>query len=301
VWLLLTACTWVDPPVVATVVGHDPGAERHVWMFRQQPNGSFQRDPVPIASSLSSLGLEVVDDALVLTAVGVWLGSVSEWRREWLGPPLHALRTTDLDTWEPLIWRLSGDAQDRVPIDPQLHATAAGVDLYYYAVPAMERGDPALHTTDHVIARATLDGGFTWQEDVLSARNLADPSPVTFQGQTLLFATTRPGSEITLFSGDPLTRVRTWSDVSVPHAFVHDGVLQLWASRWRGSQQVAVRATSTNGRDFTAWDEPLPMAGLRHCASPVGASWQGQVLALCADEVPVVPRQGPPPTEPPRR
>jgi len=124
---------------------------------------------------------------------------------------------------------------------------------------------------------------------------------VTFQGQTLLFATTRPGSEITLYAGDPLARVRSWPDVSVPHAFVHDGVLQLWASRWVGSQQVAVRATSTDGRTFSAWEQPLPMAGLRHCASPVGASWQGRVVVLCVDEDPIVPMKGPPPAGPPRR
>ena len=113
-WLLLIACTWIDPPVVEAVVGPDPGAERHVWLFRQQPDGRFLRDEEPLAHSLSSLGLEVVEEALVLTAVGVWLGSVSEWRREWWGPPVHALRTVDLETWEPLLWRLSGDTLDRV-------------------------------------------------------------------------------------------------------------------------------------------------------------------------------------------
>ncbi len=300
-WPLLTACSWVDPPVVADVVGHDPGAERHVWLFREQADGSFARDPAPFAHSLSSLGLAVVDDALVLTAVGVWLGSVSEWRREWLGAPLHALSTADLETWEPLLWRLGGDEDNRVPIDPQLHSGPSGLELWYYAVPPMERGDPALHTAERVIARARLDGRATWVEDVLTAPSLADPSPVEFQGRTLLFATTRPGSEITLFAGEPLVRVRTWPDVSVPHAFVHEGVLQLWASQWVGSQQVAVRATSTDGRTFTPWERPLPMAGLRHCASPVGASWQGQVVVACADEEPVVPMTGPPPQGPPRR
>ncbi len=305
-WLLLTACAWVDPPVVGAVVGHDPGAERHLWLFREQADGSFARDPVPMAHSLSSLGLVEMENSLVLTALGVWMGSVSEWRRKWLGAPVHGLRTTDLVTWEPLLWRMKGDAIDRVPIDPQLHLTADGLNLYYYAVPPEERGDPALQTEDRVIARGNIargkvGGEIRWMEDVLMADSVADPSPVRFKDRDFLFVTTRPGSEITMFVGDPLTRKRSWSNVSVPHAFVHDGALQLWATRWNGPQQVAVRAISQDGSHFTEWEAPLPMEGLRHCASPVGAQWQGRVVVICVDEEPIVPQQGPPPTKPPRR
>jgi hypothetical protein len=301
VWLLFGACSWIDPPVVEAVVGHDPGAERHVWLFREQADGTFQRDPAPFAHSLTSLGLAVVDDTLVLTALGVWMGSISEWRRNWLGAPIHGLSTTDLETWKPIIWRLHRDPADRAPIDPQLHVTPDGLSLFYLAVPPMERGDPALAPTDRTISRAKVDGGATWDADVLTAPTLADPSPVSFLGQDWLFATTRPGNEITLFAGEPLARVRTWSGVSVPHAFVHDGKLELWANRWLGGQQVAVRTLSADGRNFTAWQQPLPIEGLRHCASPVGASWQGKIIVVCVDELPVVPHQGPPPKGPPVR
>lgn len=291
---MLLGCGWVDPPVVGAVLGHDAQAERHLWLFRQQDDGRFLRDPVPFGHSLSSLGLAAVDDSLILTGLGFWPGSNSQWRRDWLGPPVHGLQTRDLDRWEPLLWRLKGDPGDRVPIDPQLLANEDGLELYYYAVPPAERGDPGLRSGARIIARAGLDGEARWTQDVLEVPSVADPSPVTFQGQRLLFATTQPGNEITLFAGDPLSAIRTWTGVSVPSAFVHDGVLELWASRWSGHQQQAVRALSRDGRTFSNWEQPLPMTGVRHCASPAGASFHGQVVVVCADELPMAPGKPPP-------
>ncbi len=284
VWLLWTACALLDPAPAGEAVGHDASASRPLWLFREDGRGGFVRAREPFAHSFSSLGLVADGDRLVLLGLGRFPGAFSMWRRDWLGPPLHGLETEDLDTWDPVMWRLRGDPEDRIPIDPQPHLGEEGLEVYYYAAPSEQQGDPAQFAGGHRIARARVGRTAAWSEDVLTAPLLADPCPVTFQGRALLFATSQPGAEAALFEGDPLEPVEVFGGVSVPHAFVHDGVLQLWVQQQRRQGAVALRSTSEDGRTFTSFEEPLPMDGLGNCASPVGASFDGEVVVVCLDE-----------------
>jgi len=272
----MLACAVLDPPVADEAFG--PG-ERAVWVFR---GPELRRDPEPLAHGWSSLGAGVVDGTLVVTGLCWWEGCGSMWRRKLLGPPVHALTTDDGATWEAAMFRLSDDPTDRVPIDPSVAVTDAGPELWYYAVDAELRGDPAHLRDDHVLARATLDGHFaTWTDDAVSAPMLADPSPALFAGQRWLAATSRPGQEVTLWQGDAV--VRRFSGVSVPHLSVRDDRLVLWAQTVVNGHAVAVRAESVDGRTWGDFERPLahPPAD---CASPVAASIAGERLVLCVDE-----------------
>ncbi len=282
--LLLTGCALLDPPAADEAFG---AGERAVWVFRER-DGRYVRDAEALAHGFSSLGAGVVDDTLIVTGLCWWEGCGSMWRRKALGPPIHALTTHDGVHWDAAMFRLSGDPTDRVPIDPSIAVTADGPELWYYAVDAQLRGDPAHLQADHVLSRAGFEGHFaSWREDAVAAPMLADPSPVEFEGERLLVATSRPGQEIALWRGDAEEPERRWSGVSVPHLSRTDTGLELWAQTIVDGHTVAVRATSADGRQWSGWDRPLE--GLRDCASPVAATVAGQRLALCVDE----PLQGP--------
>lgn len=275
--LLLTLLGCSDSPVADLAL--DPErTDRPVWMYRQTAAG-WQRQPEPVAHGFSSLGLGTDGDALVLTAQCFWGDCGSVMWRHLVGPPVHALSTKDLQTWEPQMWRLV-DPDDRVPIDTELR----GDQVWYFGTQAGQRGDPALHQADHTIYRATISGDrLQAPKAVLVGPHLADPAPVHFKGRDLLFLTTLPGRAIGVASGDPMTVTKTWDHVSVPHAMVVGDALWLWAHTVREGRHVPVRATSTDGVNFSSFEAVLPTDGT-DCANPVGMVWRSEPVVFCVSE-----------------
>jgi hypothetical protein len=277
--LFLSLLGCFDAPVIDRALSAQQG-DRPVWMFRSTPTG-WQRHPTPVAHGMSSLGLGTDGRALVLTGQCFWGDCGSILWRHLVGPPVHAIQTTDLADWTPAMWRLV-DPEDRVPIDTELR----GSDIWYYGTPAGEHGDPALRQEEHTIFRARIDGDKLESPQImLTGPHLADPAPVRFMGQDLLFLTTLPGREIGMASGSPLTVKRTWAGVSVPHAMVVDETLWLWAHTVREGLHVPLRATSIDGQHFTPFEPVLPTEGI-DCANPVGTVWQGQPVVFCVSEPP---------------
>ena len=85
IWILLALGCLGDQPVAGAAIG--PGQDRPVWMFERTKDG-WKRRAEPIAHSVSSLGLGVVGDRLVLTMQCFWGDCGSVLHRHRVGPPV---------------------------------------------------------------------------------------------------------------------------------------------------------------------------------------------------------------------
>ena len=278
-WTLLALGCLGDPPVAGAAVG--PGDDRPVWMFERTREG-WTRRAEPIAHQVSSLGLGVVGDRLVLTMQCFWGDCGSILHRHRVGPPVHALWTDDLETFHPDMARLD-DPSDRVPIDTEMRDPD---EVWYYGTEAGAVGDPAKHTQPHVMFKARREGDRIVEPvEMMRGPGLADPAPLTVHDETLLFVTTQPGHAIGVASGDPLTIFREWKGVSVPHAMIVEGEVWLWAQRVVNGRMIPVRTRSLNGgKNWGSWDMPLSMDGIEGCGNPVGAVFQGRTVVFCVTE-----------------
>ena len=292
---LLIACSSSTPiaeeePLSAALLVHEESPRRKLWLFRE--NGQeFTRQIPHVARDISSLGALMHEGELTLTGICWWpgCGSPEEMaKRHELGPLVFGLSTPDLESWTPLQWRLV-DPLNYTPIDPQLHIGSEGLELWYFGVPGQAHRDPADRST-HDIRRATLesDGRFHAQETVLRAPGLADPAPIEFKGQKLLFATQFAAESIVVYRGTPLQQVARFEGVSVPFPMEVNGELWLLATRVINGRPQAVRAISRDGIQFSEFTSFLPLGSEEVCASPVGTVMDGTAVVFCVEE-PILP------------
>jgi hypothetical protein len=279
--LTLFGC-WGDDPVAHHAIGS--GTDRPVWMFQKTAEG-WTRAAAPVAHGMSSLGLGLDGDTLVLTAQCFWGDCGSERARRKVGPPVHAIRTKDLVHWDAAMWRLK-DKADRVPIDTEYRSGDHGAVVWYYGTEAGVQGDPARHPQPHHIFSAKVAGDLLESPVLmLSGNGLADPSPLEFQSRLFLFLTTSPGRSIGVATGHPLRLQREWEGVSVPHAMVVGESIWLWAQRVEAGRMVPVLAVSDDaGQTWSEWTRPLPMDGLAGCGNPAGAVFGGVPVVFCVSE-----------------
>ncbi|MAY80083.1 MAG: hypothetical protein CL930_04775 [Deltaproteobacteria bacterium] len=273
---------WGDAPVAHHALGS--GGERSVWMFRKTDAG-WRRNESPVAHGMSSLGLGQEGDSLVLTAQCFWGDCGSERIRRKVGPPVHAIRTADLNGWDAAMWRLK-DTADRVPIDTEYRSDSQGGVVWYYGTAAGALGDPAHHAQPHRIFSARVVGDLL-ESPVLrmTGNGFADPAPLQVGTEQWLFLTTQPGRKIGLAKGEPLRLEREWDGVSVPHAMWVDDAIWLWAQRVEKGRMVPVRSISTDrGQTWSEWANPLPMEGMEGCGNPVGAVFNGIPVVFCVTE-----------------
>jgi hypothetical protein len=277
--LAITIGCWGDNPVAGAALG--AGDERPVWLFERGPSG-WSRRPKAIAHKVSSLGLGINGDQLVLTMQCFWGDCGSERKRRTIGPPVHTLSTSDLAHFTPGMFRLV-DPDDRVPIDTEYRQGGA---IWYYGTHAGVVGDPAAHKDPHSIYRATIVGDrIVDPQLMMTGPGLADPAPIQFRGDTLLFLTTQPGRAIGMAQGSPLRITKTWSGVSVPHAMVVGDEIWLWAQQVRQGKMVPVRSISRDGaQSWTDWQTPLPTDDIAGCGNPVGGVFRGTPLVFCVTE-----------------
>ena len=292
---LLIACsssvpTLDEEPLSAALLVHEESPRRKLWLFRES-NGEFKRQTPHIARDISSLGATVHRGELTLTGICWWpgCGSPEEMaKRHELGPLVFGLSTTDLDSWTPLQWRLV-DPLHYTPIDPQLRVGESGLELWYFGVPGQAHRDPA-DRSNHDIRRATLgsDGRFYAEETVIRAPGLADPAPIEFKNNDLLFATQFAAESIVVYRGSPPEQVARFEGVSVPFPMVVDEELWLLATRVINGRPQAVRAISKDGIQFSEFSPFLPLGSEEVCASPVGAQLNGSTVVFCVEE-PILP------------
>lgn len=285
--LIMMGC-WGDQPVADAAIG--PGTDRPVWLFEKTTTG-WQRRPEPVAHSVSSLGLGLDSSRLILTAQCFWGDCGSEAKRAEIGPPVHTITTTDLQTFEAGMLRLV-DPEDRVPIDTEYRSSSAGDQIWYYGTEAGTPGDPAEHKATHRIYSARVEKNRLVHPTLeLQGPGLADPAPLTVDGQTLLFVTTLPGRAIGMATGNPRQVTKTWTGVSVPHAMLVDDEIWLWAQQVQAGRMVPVRVRSKDrGQTWTDWEAPLPLDGIDGCGNPVGGVFQDTPVVFCVTEPIGAPR-----------
>jgi len=249
-------------------------AQTALRAFRSADQGrTWTLDPAPLARGLDSLGLDVRED-------GTWwvtgLDHIEEppWWEYHTGPRVRGMVKEPGGDWERERWWPDvGDT--RSVIDPQWH----GEELWFASRPFVKPGDPADMAESTTLRVAP--GGRT----VYSARGLADPSPVEFNGQLHVFVT-ELGRGVVQLSGEPLQPSRTFSSVTVPFATVMDGELWLVAQTVVQGRRYPVLSRSRDGRQWTAWAPLLPILpdGPQTCTSPVVGPQDGELVLLCVDE-----------------
>lgn len=242
-----------------------------VWAFHSTDGTRWSQQAEPVAEGLVSLGLAVADDGELWLSGLDHTGVASWWERNVTGPPVAGLRSRDGRTWEATSWSFD-DEVDGAAVDPQWFEGS----LWY--VHHQGTGDPVASGIPNDV-RAVPPGAVQ-----LSAVGLADPSPVRFGGELLVFATVYPHA-VKGYAGEPLAQFTSMAGLTVPFATVVGDELWLLAQRNVSGGRRPVLARSTDGRSFgKASPIDLGAAAPRSCTSPVlGPTPDGFVL-LCVEE-----------------
>lgn len=276
--LVLLPCACRSDPLAGAL---DPSSDRpfRVWVYTASSlEGPWRRSSAPLAAGLSSLGLhDEGEGRIALTglpmggspgvfdelfpALRVW-GLVS-------APALNMAGAADPTRWQERTWDLD-DPGTVAAIDPQRLEGA----FWYYAARGRS-GDPALADGPHEIRSSPP------ATSRASAAGLADPSPVVFHGEQVLFATQHPDAVVRISGGQLRDR---WPGVSVPFAASVGEQLVVLAQAPVGGRRQPVWATSADGSQLSSWTAPLDLGPLQSCTSPVlGRLVDGWMIA-CVEE-----------------
>lgn len=280
-WLALAGGTACGSDPMAEVLRADPDRPFQVRVFTAASlDGPWALAERPLATGMSSLGLhEEVDGALVLvglpmvepSALDELLPMLKVWGLRTAGP-LSRAEAADPSRWSPIT--VTVDDMDAVAaIDPQGYEGG----WWYYAAEG-RGGDPALNTAPHAI-RSSPPG-----RQRMLGPGLADPSPVRFHGETVLFVTAHPDA-VVMATGDDFAEKARFSGVSVPFARLMeaDELLLLAQAPIQGRRQ-PVWSRTRDGAQWSAWQPVLDPGPLRSCTSPVlGRLSDGWMLA-CVEE-----------------
>ena len=118
----------------------------------------------------------------------------------------------------------------------------------------------------------------------ISAVGLADPSPVRFGGELLVFATAYPHA-VKGYAGEPLAQFTSMAGLTVPFATVVGDELWLLAQRNVSGGRRPVLARSSDGRSFgSASPIDLGADAPRSCTSPVLGPTADDFVLLCVEE-----------------
>ena len=278
---LLLACAGPDP--LAQALGQDGPYAVVAYTSAGPPDWRWARAERPLAHGLSSMGLHDEDGGLALT--GLPMASAPTWWEEqrrdlavWglrSEPGLTRARAADPAAWRVSRWPLE-DPEAVSAIDPQRFEGA----FWYYAAEGTQ-GDPAHATGPHRL-RASPPAQARW-----TGEGLADPSPVRFHGERLVFATAWPEA-VVLGVGEPPVEAARWSGVTVPYAAVVPGaggeVLWLLAQAVVAGKRQPVRAISLDGRTFSGFSPFLDLGPLPSCTSPVLARLADGYALYCVVE-----------------
>lgn len=254
-----------------------------VWVYTAAaPEGPWVRAAAPLAAGVSSLGLSEEGGRLALTALPQRPPTALEELRKKLvvrgflaEAGLTRARAGDPGAWAPTTWPVD-DPDSVSTIDPQ---RLEGQSWYYAALG--RQGDPARAGGDHALRSSPPP------RERLRAPGLADPSPVRFHGELLLFATAHPEAVVEA-AGDPLAEIGRFSGVTVPFAREIPGPggteLLLLAQAVVAGRRQPVRSLSADGRSWSPWAPVLDPAPPGSCTSPViGPLSDGWMLA-CVEE-----------------
>lgn len=267
---------------MAGVLGAAAERPFRVWVFTASSlDGPWSGSDAPLASGLSSLGSHVEEGgALALT--GLPMGGEPSLLDELLprlsvwglvsAPGLAIADAARPERWQARTWALE-DPGALAAIDPQ----GADGGFWYYAARG-RAGDPAAAEGPHEI-RSSPPPTSRW-----SGAGLADPCPVVFHGEQLLFATVHPDGVLVVAGGAEVARLH---GVTVPFAWVDDegdGALILLAQAPVGGRRQPVMARSVDGRRFSEWRALLDLGARASCTSPVlGRLVDGWMIA-CVEE-----------------
>ncbi len=261
-WLLGCAEEVLPPPPP----GMPPPPLGVAW-FTSADGARWERQPGYAHDGLQSLGLRV-GPAGALEVCGLNFRGRAAWWERFTGPPLHGA-TFDGAAWSPTTWSVS-DPETTNYIDPQWLD-----DELWYIARAGTHGDPALDGGSNRVRSSPPP------QDRLALAGATDPSPVRFAGQLHLFLTTG-GRRVEHWAGEPLARVATWDEVTVPFATVIADELWLVAQR-ATPPRTPVVSRSTDGRSWSPFVPVVETA--RACTSPVvGPHPRGGLVLLCVEE-----------------
>lgn len=261
---------WVSCGPPPSPPGANSLSDSELLLFHSLDEVHFEQQQV-IAQGFDSLGLVEQPGRVVVT--GLDHRRAIPWYERYQQPAVHQL------VWDGQIWtreRTSVAVDAPALIDPQWQGDA----LWYVARAGM--GDPALGGVNRMMKGAELQ---------LEGAGLADPSPVTFNGQEFLF-TTRWGDGVVLWGGAPWSELASWKQLTVPFARVESsidadaeyGALAVYAVGVVQGRRLPVRMESIDGVHFTQPKalslSPTPSS----CTSPVLWNDADGLWLLCVQE-----------------
>lgn len=244
-----------------------------VW-FTSTNGRDWVRQSEKLTDKFQSLGLSVrADGSLWLS--GLDQSGLATPEEQALGPRPEGFIGRD-GVWERTTWADVHDPDALQYIDPQWF----GDELWYLS--RKMGGDPKLGGGKNEIR--SIAPGAPGATIHYSEAGIADPSPVTFQGQRYVFLTGQP-SGIVQMGSDPLKEIQRWPAVTVPFALtVEDELWLLGQHNVHGKRQPVV-IKSRDGRTWSGQFEPmLPSESVGNCTSPVMGPWLDGWVLLCVDE-----------------
>ncbi len=264
-----------DPPAPgAGAPGSGPmgpmmGPTRVAW-FTSAEGRTWTRAADDLTEKFVSLGLSVrLDGTLWLS--GIDQSGLATAEEQIQGPRPEGFIGKD-GSWTRHTWDQIRDPDVLQYIDPQWD----GDSLWY--ISRKGGGDPKLGGGRNEV-RSTPPTTVHY-----SAPGIADPSPVTFQGQRYVFITGQTGSIVQL-GGQPLQELGHWAAVTVPFATVVGDELWLLGQHNLNGRRQPVLRKSKDGRTWPGeWQPMVPPDSVGNCTSPVLGPWGEGYILLCVDE-----------------
>lgn len=252
-----------------------------VWMYRSS-DGKNWGNPSWVAHSLTSLGLDILPDGIVILTGMVSLGPQ-------LGPkfpPFHSsavvtVTSPDLQHWGARRWWLA----DRLSlVDSEVRWENGKPVLSSWARTGPLGVDPVKLTGAHPVVRAPLgdDGLFHGETPHLFVQGLADPHVVG----DLLYATQfilGRLPEVQIYRLSTGEKLGSLPGLTVPSVSRDDGSWRLYAHGPGVSGPLAL--VTAESPDGLHWSPPQPVPGFENisrCESPVSMKRGAEYLLFCS-------------------
>ena len=236
-----------------------------VQMFTSE-DGEEWSEGQTIAHSLSSLGLLIFEDTLILTGTPSLEGADDR--------SIYALTSTNGLTWRSREWSVSGT--------DGVHDASLYIDEQNRVNAVFAEGGLGLRTAVRDNNRfVTLD------EVPLTEPGLREPTSCTWQGRDYLFAVEGTSSIVAASAadGEPLTEDErfVWDGFQAPFCFVEDDELWLLAQAAGGGGKPMYRVLEDSG-EFGPMNNLLQSTALpfASCTSPVMGRYGETFVLFCS-------------------
>ncbi len=255
-----------------------------IWSYTSSDAQTWHRLPEPSARYMTTLGLGVVDDeVLMISGLLYSPPQVLSVRHPAYFPVLF---TQDLLHWGIRWYAL--DAPVSI-IDPELSWEDGRLWLTAWTLDKLRRSeDPVLSRGDHRVVRASLaeSGFFENPRVIFKAPGVGDPVMVDgllYMTQTTLKPRLSTRVVVAANKEGRFIEVGEVPGISVPCVWRDGDTWRMYAQGWSRGKAIVVQSESEDG---IHWEPPRELPGLGRCRSPVATRFKGQDILVCSEAPP---------------